>query len=121
MVKIESADAAQRLASALLADIRLYNAEAIANGDDLTEVLSEARALYQSRVVPQWHALFEQTVTAALTGQTRSDQSETHLITQPVTSHQGTKASSSASNIAWIAFGLLGLTATIVWKLLKAS
>ncbi len=122
MVKIETADAAHRLAAALLSDIRLYNEEAIANGDDLSEVVSDARALYQSRVIPQWHALFEQVVASTLLNPTAQvDQSETHLIAPPTLPHQVTRPNSSASNIAWIAFGLLGLTATIVWELLKAS
>lgn len=120
MAKIETADAAQRLAAALLSDIRLYNAEEIANGEDLSEIFSEARALYQSRVIPQLHATFEQTIASsglnARPQTAQPDEPSTHAVTTHATP---STTESSSSNLIWIAFGLLGLTATIIWRLLR--
>ncbi len=63
MSTIDKPDGALRLARTIASDILLYNKEKIANGlknDDLFEVLdseiTEGRALYESRVVPEVRA-----------------------------------------------------------------
>lgn len=63
MSTIDKPDGALRLARTIASDILLYNKEKIANGlknDDLFEVLdseiTEGRALYESRVVPEIRA-----------------------------------------------------------------
>lgn len=56
---IETDEAAVRLARAIVHDIALYNAEAIAQGADLSEVIAEGRALYRGRVAERFHPFFE--------------------------------------------------------------
>lgn len=117
MHKIETQEAAQRLATAILSDIHLYNAEVIANGGDLSEEIEEGRALFRERVVSQWHPLFEQALASnGLRTQPSDDNAAPdRVITTPVQ----TGAPASRSNLAWLAFGALGLTATVIWRLLR--
>jgi hypothetical protein len=52
---------AEKLASAICADIALYNQEALAkapDGPDMQEALLEGQTLYQARTAPALHALF---------------------------------------------------------------
>ena len=61
---IEKDEAAVRLARAIVHDIALYNAEAIAKGADLSEVIAEGRALYRGRVAERFHPFFEDALMA---------------------------------------------------------
>lgn len=61
---IEKDEAAVRLARAIVHDIELYNAEAIATGADLSEVIAEGRALYRGRVAERFHPFFEDALMA---------------------------------------------------------
>jgi hypothetical protein len=60
---IEEEDKARRLAHAIMADITLYNSDRLAHAmdpeRDLAEQLEEGRQLFQSRVAPGLHAVFE--------------------------------------------------------------
>jgi hypothetical protein len=62
VARIETEEAARRLARAIVADIRLYHQEAVASGADLTEEIGEGRALFQSRVEPSLHGVYEHTL-----------------------------------------------------------
>ena len=57
---------AQRLARAIAADIRVYNAKALEAGTDLDAALAEGRALYCQRVEPAFHPLFDSTIAEVL-------------------------------------------------------
>jgi hypothetical protein len=59
MTPIDTEPKARALAVAVLTDLRLHFAEEIAAGGDLSPVVDEGRALYQSRVVPELHPLFD--------------------------------------------------------------
>jgi|HubBroStandDraft_3_1064219.scaffolds.fasta_scaffold331907_1 hypothetical protein len=59
MALIDSEESARRLAQAVIADIRLYNADEIAAGVSVDDAIAEGRALYQKRVAPALHPLFE--------------------------------------------------------------
>ncbi len=50
---------ARRLARAIASDIRLYHEEELKTGADLSEPMREARELFESRVVPALHPLFD--------------------------------------------------------------
>ncbi len=50
---------ARALAKQLLDDVELYNREKIAAGVDIGSDIAEARSLYQERVDPKYHQLFE--------------------------------------------------------------
>jgi hypothetical protein len=56
---IEKEDAARRLARALASDIRLYSAEKLQRGEDLSSELAEGRALFRTRVIPELYPVFE--------------------------------------------------------------
>lgn len=59
MALIDSEEGARRLARAIAADIRLYNAERLARGEPLESELDEGRALFRGRVVEELHPLIE--------------------------------------------------------------
>lgn len=59
---IERPDHAKRLAHALLQDVQLYNRDKLQGGADVSAAVEEARALYQSRVAPSLHAVFDDTL-----------------------------------------------------------
>ncbi|MFO0696014.1 MAG: hypothetical protein U0230_20795 [Polyangiales bacterium] len=56
---IDDEDKARRLARALASDIRLYHEEELRTGTDLSGPMTEARELFESRVVPALHPLFD--------------------------------------------------------------
>jgi hypothetical protein len=58
-VAINDPEQAMRLCRAILTDIRLYNADALSAGHDLSDVVDEGRALFRSRVGVELHPLFE--------------------------------------------------------------
>jgi hypothetical protein len=59
-------DRATRLARAILADIQLYNAEAIGQASPaVNEAIAEGRALFRSRVDPSLHSVFETALAAS--------------------------------------------------------
>jgi hypothetical protein len=62
MSLIEDEAKATRLARAIAADIELYNEAAITAGTDLTPQIQEGRELFRSRVVPAFHAVFEDVI-----------------------------------------------------------
>ncbi len=62
MALIDEPDAARRLARAVCADIRLYNAEEIAKGGDLSSAIAEGRTFFAARVTPAHHGVFEEAV-----------------------------------------------------------
>jgi hypothetical protein len=59
---------AQRLARAVLTDLRLYSAKSVPAGQDLRSALAgeiaEGRALFQARVAPELHSIFERELAA---------------------------------------------------------
>ena len=57
---IATEDPARRLARAIVSDIRLYHAQRIAEGQDMSEPIDEGRQLFRSRVDPALHPVFEQ-------------------------------------------------------------
>jgi len=68
MAVIEDAEAAQRLAVAILNDITLYNDERIRKATDLEQDLApeieEGRVLFRERVAPALHKVFEDEILA---------------------------------------------------------
>jgi hypothetical protein len=68
MPLIQSEDAATKLARAIATDIRLYNAEGIERGDDLSEAMQEGRELFQARVHSSLHAIYERALSDAQLG-----------------------------------------------------
>ena len=58
-VTIDDEDKARRLARALASDIRLYHEEELRTGADLSGPMAEARELFESRVVPALHPIFD--------------------------------------------------------------
>lgn len=124
MSKLTTSEAAQRLADALLADIRLYNAAKIARGGDLSEEVQEGRALFQSRVLPQWHAVFEQTMANGLTVQpsagapreTPTAKSVDALSkTAPAGAVPVNALAATPPSVRWIMVGLGCLVALVAW------
>lgn len=109
MNKINTISAAKRFAEAILADVRVYNADAIQRGDDLSHEIAEARALYQGRVKPLLFPLFEQALA----------NSGIRAQALGVVGRHAAAATSDGKQLAWVIFGVLGLTATTVWKLLN--
>jgi hypothetical protein len=65
LARIATQEAATRLARALASDIRLYRAEELNRGEDLSEAVAEARELYRSRVDPSLQPVFENTMAEA--------------------------------------------------------
>ena len=59
---------ARRLAQAIASDIELYNEEAVASGADLTREVAEGRALFEGRVSPSLHAVFDEELKARSPG-----------------------------------------------------
>jgi len=55
---IESEEAARRLARVIVSDIEIYNREKFQAGADLTAAIEEGRALFRSRVAPEFLPLF---------------------------------------------------------------
>ncbi len=51
---------ARQLARAIASDIELYNGEAVRSGADLTNEVEEGRALFETRVSPALHAVFDE-------------------------------------------------------------
>lgn len=56
---IDDEDKARRLARAVASDIRLYHEAELATGADLSPQMAEGRELFESRVVPALHPLFD--------------------------------------------------------------
>lgn len=56
---IDDEDKARRLARAVASDIRLYHEAELATGADLSQPIAEGRELFESRVVPALHPLFD--------------------------------------------------------------
>ena len=65
---IDSAEAAQRLATAILDDITLENDARVRDAQDLEQELApeieEGRALFRARVAPDLHKVFEDEILA---------------------------------------------------------
>jgi hypothetical protein len=63
---IDDAEQAGKLARALMSDVTLYNGDKLAHAydpeRDLAKELEEARELFQSRVAPKHHFVFEEAV-----------------------------------------------------------
>jgi hypothetical protein len=57
--KIADPAQATQLARAITADIKLYNEQEIANGEDISATLDEGRQLFASRVEPALHPILE--------------------------------------------------------------
>ena len=53
---------ARKLARVIVSDIKLYNAEKIAKGKELSDEIAEARALFARRVDPSLHTIFEEAI-----------------------------------------------------------
>ena len=67
MSLIADRDKATRLARAIVADIVLYNKEAITTkAPSLTKEVGEGRALFEARVVPELHGVFDSAVRESL-------------------------------------------------------
>lgn len=66
MSLIEDEEHARKLARAIMSDISLYNGDRIAHAmdpeRDLAEELEEGRKLFQARVAPRFHVIFEDAV-----------------------------------------------------------
>lgn len=60
MGRIDSEEAARRLARAVLADVELYNQARIDAGADMSTQVAEGRGVFQQRVQPTFHGVFEQ-------------------------------------------------------------
>jgi hypothetical protein len=58
--KIASEDAAKRLANAIMHDIRLYNADKLNAGGDLSVEFAEGRALFEDRVDSAYRHVFDE-------------------------------------------------------------
>lgn len=67
---IDNEKAASRLANAILADLALYNGARICAATNvriaLTGEIAEARALFEDRVAPELHPVFERALNAFL-------------------------------------------------------
>ena len=107
-MKIETEEAARRLAEAILSDIRLYNAEAITQGRDLSVEIGEGRALYRSRVLASFHPLYERAFEAS---GIHAPSTELGTVAEPETE--------SAGSSAWMLLLVLAFTALIGWQLLR--
>jgi hypothetical protein len=70
MPLIEREESAMRLANAIANDLKLYNSDRLARAADpwneLAQELAEGRKLYESRVVPEHHALFDMALVEAI-------------------------------------------------------
>ncbi len=62
MAPIDHPEAARKLARAVCADIRLYNADALAQGGDVSDAIAEGRTFFATRVAPAYHGIFENAV-----------------------------------------------------------
>jgi hypothetical protein len=102
---IDSEEKARRLARAILADIQLYNAETIARGGDLTDVIAEGRALYRGRVVPELHPLFEAMLDEAPFAGNRERRDTMGTVEEPAP-----PSAASGDNARWIAVAVLLFT-----------
>lgn len=114
IVKIDTAEAAQRLAAAIVSDVRLYNADAIKVGSDLSAEIGEARELYRSRVSPAFNAYLEKALTDGGLGVWAIDAGTAQPQVTPTASSSG-----SSANVLWFLVGLVGLAATIAWQLAR--
>lgn len=56
---IDKEEAARRLARVIVSDIKLYNANAIARGEDLTPRILEGFTMFKGRVTAEFHGVFE--------------------------------------------------------------
>ncbi|MCG5052175.1 MAG: hypothetical protein KA712_04375 [Myxococcales bacterium] len=56
---IDKEEAARRLARVIVSDIKLYNANAIARGEDLTPRILEGFTMFKGRVTAELHGVFE--------------------------------------------------------------
>lgn len=115
MALIQEETSARRLARAILADIELYNGEAIAAGKDLSEPIEEGRGLYQTRVVPRWHRLFEDELaqrpfgrTAPLARTTKKEPTFDHR-SAPIVSDVNRDRAPGSNPIVWlVALAVIG-------------
>ena len=60
MARIQAADRAQKLAKAIVADIRLYNADDLSHGRDVSDAVAEGRDLFRQRVDASLYGVFEE-------------------------------------------------------------
>jgi hypothetical protein len=65
VLRIDTPEAATRLARALISDVRLYHSARIERGEDLTDALQEGRELFRSRVEASLHVVYERVVAEA--------------------------------------------------------
>lgn len=107
-MKIETEEAAQRLADAILSDIRLYNADAIAQGRDLSVEIGEGRALFRSRVLASFHPLYERAFEAS---GLHAPSTEIGTVAEPETESDGSST--------WMLILALAFTALVGWQLLR--
>jgi hypothetical protein len=108
---IDDPEAAARLARAIVADIRLYNAAKIAAGDVRDEV-AEGRELFRSRVAPAQHDVYEREAAALPIG---GDVAPPAASAEPFASfHQAPPTVKSAVSPALLAL-LIALVALGLW------
>jgi len=107
-MKIETEEAARRLADAIVSDIRLYNADAIAQGRDLSVEIGEGRALFRSRVLPAFHSLFERAFEAS---GIHAPSTEIGTVVEAETESEGSST--------WMLILALAFTALVAWQLLR--
>lgn len=110
---------AERLAAAILSDLRLYNGPAISRCESVALEVDEGRALFQSRVTSELHPVFEAALAASELAGFAGPDRPTRDVPRPATSPSSPAPEDRwRGAMLWIGFVLFAVAAALAWRAL---